>query len=214
MSTEKMAIFDLDGTLNDVISYAIDAFYMAMETEQIESNITREQVISMFGAPWHIIAKTAFPNILPDQIKRFNDVIDKYEFELIKERGRTFPGTVESLQKLRDNGYVIVVCSNAKINYIDKVSESIKIDHLIDYKQELHNGFIKNDMVKLILDKFQPKKAIMVGDRFYDKDAAKSNNIPFIGCLYGCAPDEMIDAEYKIESATEIADMVMDILEK
>lgn len=213
MSVDKMAIFDLDGTLNDVNLFAVRAFHKAMEELGITDSLSGEEITSMFGAPWNTITSTLLPNISKETMEKLNELIDKYEFEFVELYGKSFPGTIESLEKLRENGYFIAVCSNSRIVYINKVTAAIGIDHLLDHKQELHDGCKKDDMVKLILDTFVPEKAVMVGDRVYDMDAAISNGIPFIGCMYGCAPHEMETVECKIDGAHQIYDAVCEVLE-
>lgn len=208
MTVDKMAIFDLDGTLNDIMMYAVKSYQLGIKDMGIPNNISEEQIRSMFGAPWNTITKALLPDIFEEQASELTKNIDKYEFELMEKYGRAFPGVTESLEALRHDGYFISVCSNSKIVYINKVLSTIKIDHLIDYKQELHDGCKKQDMVKLVLDKFNPSVAVMIGDRVYDMEAAQVNNIPFVACLYGCAPDEMKNEKYKIETAHDIYSMV------
>ena len=44
----------------------------------------------------------------------------------------------------------------------------------------------------------------MVGDRIFDIQAARANGIPFIGCEYGYAPEEIQDADVVVREAAEI----------
>ena len=45
--------------------------------------------------------------------------------------------------------------------------------------------------MKIVLDKIRPDKAVMVGDRHHDMQAARDNGLPFVGCQYGYLPHEV-----------------------
>ena len=44
----------------------------------------------------------------------------------------------------------------------------------------------------------------MVGDRKFDIQAARANGIPFIGCAYGYAPQEIREADLVVKEPAEI----------
>ena len=90
--------------------------------------------------------------------------------------------------------------------------KAINIDNRIDYVQELVPGLTKDGTLKLLLEKVQPQKVVMVGDRIFDINAAKANNIPSIGCLYGFCREEALTADYTAESVHEIAEIIKNIL--
>ena len=49
----------------------------------------------------------------------------------------------------------------------------------------------------------------MVRERDYDSEAAESNKIDFIACMYGYgAPGELKQCKYQAESVLEIPDLV------
>ncbi len=201
---EKLAIFDLDGTLNRTDLYAVDAAIMALAEFGI-TDFSREDIIRIsFGAVMSDALKIFMPNATDEQKEQYLDKYRTYEFELLEKNGRAFDGVVESLTSLKNDGYKIAICSNASVRYINLVASTIGIMPYIDYIQPLLPGLTKNDTLKLLLEKVNPQKAVMVGDRVFDHDAAKFNGLKFIGCLYGFSPEEMADADVKIESASQI----------
>ena len=53
----------------------------------------------------------------------------------------------------------------------------------------------------------------MVGDRSYDKEAARYNQIPFVGCKYGYGkPEELSDCKYSVETALELSRIIDEII--
>ena len=52
----------------------------------------------------------------------------------------------------------------------------------------------------------------MVGDRFYDQQAAIQNGVLFVGCAYGYGKnDELKEANYIINDIRELIEVVKDI---
>ena len=68
-----------------------------------------------------------------------------------------------------------------------------------------HTEKDKASLMGELLDKIGSNKAVVVGDRIHDIDAAKENMIPSIGVAYGYGPEEM-------EKATFVAERPGDIL--
>ena len=68
----------------------------------------------------------------------------------------------------------------------------------------------KVQAIATVMNKLQvdPKDAVMVGDRMYDIDAARPNDIPCVGVLYGktTIKQELIDHE-----AAAIVDSVQEL---
>ena len=59
----------------------------------------------------------------------------------------------------------------------------------------------------------KPELAVMVGDRSYDKEAARYNQIPFVGCKYGYGkPEELSDCKYSVETALELSRIIDEII--
>jgi len=53
------------------------------------------------------------------------------------------------------------------------------------------------------------KKAVVVGDRFYDVESGKANGCITIGCLYGYGKrDDFVDADFLIEDIRELKELL------
>lgn len=205
--TKKLVVFDLDGTLNRTELYAVPAHKMTLAEYNIFDK-TDEMIISTFGARAQDCINQLIGECTEEQ---GNDYFKKYslhEQQCIQDCAGEFNGITPMLLKLRELGYHTAVCSNASERYIRMVLNALNLIDKIDFIQPLMPNMTKDDTLNILLTKQQPYKAVMVGDRIYDKNAARANSIPFIGCLYGFNSDEVSDADIAVKSPCEIVDAV------
>lgn len=207
----KLVVFDLDGTLNQTDLYAVPAHKKAMAEYGI-TNISDDFIKHYFGARATDSVRKFMPDADQETVHRYLKKCSEYENALMKENCAYFPGALESLKKLKQTGYSTAVCSNASARYINLVLNSIKLDSYIDHIQPLLSDMTKIDTLKILLDTQKPQKAVMVGDRNFDMEAARESKIPFIGCLYGFAPNEVQDADITISSADQIFNAVEELI--
>lgn len=207
MNNNNLVVFDLDGTLNRTELYAVPAHKKAMADIGIFDK-TDELIISTFGARADdsipLLIDTDDKAICSEYLKRTS----QYEREFITEFAGSYDGVTEMLSNLKADGYKTAVCSNASERYITMVLKALDIFEYIDYIQPLLPEMTKNDTLGLLLKKVNPAKAIMVGDRIYDKLAAKHNKIPFIGCMYGFNNSEVADADQPVTCVIDIVKAV------
>ena len=71
---------------------------------------------------------------------------------------------------------------------------------------------IKTQTLALLLNRIKPTKAVMVGDRVFDKEAAFENKIPFIGCGYGYNTQEMQGSDIIVSHANQLYDAVVKLI--
>lgn len=203
----KLVVFDLDGTLNKTETFAVAAHTDTL-LEYGVTDITPQQIIATFGDRAQDYVKILMKDKTEEERKEYLLKEAQREDIYIKTLGKTFDNIIPMLQALKNQGYKTAICSNAPYKYIDMVASALKIADLIDYYRELLPNVTKNDTLKMLLDKVKPEKAVMVGDRKHDKYAARHNNIPFIGCLYGYNPEEIIDADITVIDPIFIVDAV------
>lgn len=207
MNVNKLVVFDLDGTLNKTELYAVPAHKKALADYNIFDK-SDELIISTFGAPGmdavHLLVNSDDPEIGKQYLKKAS----QYEQELIEDNCGEYEGVTDMLIKLKENGYHTAVCSNASERYIKMVLNALKIIEHIDFIQPLVENAQKSDTLRMLLNKVNPQHAIMVGDRIYDKIAAKDNNLQFVGCLYGFNQSEVADADFPVLSPRDILNVV------
>lgn len=203
MEVKKLVVFDLDGTLNRTELFSVPAHQKLLHEMGIYDK-TEEDIISTFGARAQeavpFLTGNTDPAFVPVYMKRSGE----YEEEFIQEKAAYYDGVLDMLVALREKGYLTAICSNSSTRYITMVLKRLGLLEYIDFIQPLVPDMQKDDTLRLLLEQVAPEKAVMVGDRFYDKMAARANRIPFIGCLYGFRPDEVADADAPVTSAADI----------
>ena len=208
----KLVVFDLDGTLNWTDLYSVPAHRTAFE-ELGMFGITDEEIISNFGAGDSEYLKNMVPHLDPEQGRQHLARVAELEAYFIKEHHGEYEGVTEMLSTLKGLEYRIAVCSNSSSQYIRMVLDVLELSRFVDEIQELVEGKDKTGTLSLLLNHVHPDAAVMVGDRFYDMDAAIENGIPFIGCAYGYGKEEeMAAANVMVNSARDIVKAVQGLI--
>lgn len=207
----KYIIFDIDGTLNQTHRYAVEAYQKAL----LKRNrvVDKQDIIACIGMSPKQIIEALFGSLTEEEIKKWRQDIKEFEFDLMKDRAAAFDGMQETLQTLKQKGYLLAVCSNAFPNHIEHVLKSIGLREYFDEIASLEMGKDKGEVLGNLLEKLAPVKACMVGDRKFDLQAAKQNQVPIIGCAYGYAPEEVKSATVVVNKPIEIIEAVKLIFE-
>lgn len=208
---KKLAVFDLDGTLNRTDLYSVPAHLKALGERGI-NNVTPETIISTYGERANDYVRKLVGDVTDEEARSYLDAVAKYESEFIYDKGKPYDGVLNSLKKLKENGYYTAVCSNSSRRYITMVLEALGLMPYIDFIQDLQPNMTKVQTLALLLDKEKPDKAVMVGDRVFDVEAGHENNLKAIGCMYGFNLGELEDADVKIESAGDIYTAVTQLI--
>lgn len=202
---KKLMVFDLDGTLNQTENYALPAMRESLD-ELGFVQVSNEKILKSFGASDEDTNVEFFGDQAEKYAKRFWKLVSEYVEEKYVNRFNTFPNTIEMLEELKKKGWTLAICSNAESeDYLIRTARRLKISHLIEYYQSLCGWKDKNYSLQNLLNMVSPDVAVMVGDRFYDKDAAKFNNIPFAACVYGYGEKEEFEgADYLLEDPLDL----------
>lgn len=206
-SSRKLAAFDLDGTLNQTHLYAVPATLKALEELSIFS-YTPEQIIKQFGASGEDYSKWYLPDSTEQERRAFLDRCAYYECEFIKTHRGSFKGIPELLKYLKQQNILTAVCSNASHRYISLVLNELDLMQYIDFIQPIRWGTTKIDSLRLLIENLRPQKAVMVGDRYFDWQAAQKNGLSFIGCGYGYCNGELENCPVVVSSPDQISDWI------
>lgn len=209
---KRLAVFDLDGTLNRTELFSVPAHMRALAERGIH-DVTPQMVIDTFGERAEDYVKKLMGPSSPEEARRYLDDVAKYERELIWENGRAYDGVAEGLKRLQEDGVITAICSNSSSRYINMVLNALHLSELIDEIQDLRPGMTKVETLHLLLDRVNPDAAVMVGDRSFDIEAGKKNGLKTIGCAYGFQPNEAAQADVVIESGAEIYHAAVTLLE-
>ena len=210
---KKLAIFDVDGTLHmtevmSIAAYGIVAPKLNLQTPPIEQlfasyGCTSEYILNMLG----VVGTEEYKS-------EVLDLIEKEEVRQMREVGRCYDGVLTALNRLRENDIVLALCSMCSPYYLDGFIDCFGLSDIIEYRRDESCGNDKRLLLKSLLAESCPDIAVMVGDRKFDLEAARYNDIPFIGCAYGYAPAEILESDFIVDSGEKIYDAVLSALRK
>jgi len=224
MSKKIFLAFDIDGTIFDVSEMIVDSFQNGINNFLLKHKDlsidmpSKEGIVSVLGIPIDEIFVRLFPSLTPPLQKEMNEFCTE---TLVKDirlgYGKIFFGVEEVLQQFYQKGYTLTVASNGRSEYIEAILKTYGLLNLFSKPIAYLNNELdsKSHIVKYYIDNLLSKDdlIIMIGDRFTDREAAESNNIPFVGCSFGHTGDvELKGIKWIVHDFREIPDVVEQII--
>ena len=210
---QKLAIFDLDGTLLDTIGDLAEACNYMLSLRELGSH-TREEYAKMVGNGILNLVKRALPEELRTDeyaMAARADFLDFYTAN-IDRHTRPYEGIYEVLRTLQDEGWSLAVASNKFDEGTQKLVRSIFPDIHFSAIYGNKEGFpLKPDaaLLDLIIKECDANVATtwMIGDSGVDIQTAKNAGVRSIGCSWGFRPRtelEEFGADYIVDAPSEI----------
>lgn len=207
------AIFDLDGTLHHTEKALVPAIQMAMEDLGFPP-AAPEAINALYGEPLEVFSRELLGSV-ENFHRDFMQGIREHQKKTLPKSGALYPGTVRMLEEVRGMGLMVVICSNAGIDYIELVTRTLGISHHINGIVGRDGNASKTHRVAGILESSGASFGVMVGDRYHDIMAATENGIPSIGCLYGYGgKGELDSSDVLVENPLEIPKAVRYLMER
>ncbi len=209
----RLAIFDLDGTLLDTIGDLAEACNYMLSLRELGSH-TREEYAKMVGNGILNLVKRALPEELRTDeyvMAARADFLDFYTAN-IDRHTRPYDGIYEVLRTLQDEGWSLAVASNKFDEGTQKLVRSIFPDIHFSAIYGNKEGFpLKPDaaLLDLIIKECDADVATtwMIGDSGVDIQTAKNAEVRSIGCSWGFRPRtelEEFGADYIVDAPSEI----------
>ncbi len=187
-NTFDSVIFDLDGTLWDATGTVAEAWQTAnAELHYIKpEQISKEMVVGVTGMTYDAIFEKLFPYVTPEERNHFKAIFARHELAMVSEAGgELYQGLKETLEYLRSK-YRLFIVSNCQNGYIE---------NFLDYSGlhsyfEAHQCFgtktqPKHENILDIIEDYQLKNPVYVGDTMGDFEASTKANVPLIFAAYG-----------------------------
>ncbi|WP_350333708.1 phosphoglycolate phosphatase [Coralliovum pocilloporae] len=209
MADDRLVVFDLDGTLVDTAPDLLTSLNHVLATEGYQP-ASREQISFLLGQGARKMLERGLElnNIsLPDtELDRlFQDFLTYYGSH-IADHSRPFPGVINAMDWLRENGCRFAVCTNK----LESLSRTLLNNlQLADYFETVA-GRDTFPVCKPNPDHLfgtikaaggNPQRSVLIGDSKTDIATAKAAGIPVVAVTFGytdipvteLGPDSIID---------------------
>ena len=200
-------IFDLDGTLWNTVDSCLKATSLVKEEHKdITRDVTREQIESAMGKTSDEIINIYYGYLPREKGEEYaNEAFSKNVENLLKEGGRLYPNTRETIMKLSKK-YKLFIVSNCVKGYIESFLNTSGLkDYFDDYESYGNTLLSKGENIKLVIERNNLKNPIYVGDTSGDMEASYYAGIPFVYAAYGFGDVDSFD--YKIDNISELLDL-------
>ena len=197
-------IFDLDGTLWNTVDSCLKATSLVKEEHKdITRDVTREQIESAMGKTSDEIINIYYGYLPREKGEEYaNEAFSKNVENLLKEGGRLYPNTRETIMNLSKK-YKLYIVSNCVKGYIESFFNTSGLkDYFDDYESYGNTLLSKGENIKLVIERNNLQNPIYVGDTSGDMEGAKIAGIPFVYAAYGFGDVESFD--YKIDDISEL----------
>ena len=215
MSTIKLAIFDMDGTILDTLKDLQDSLNYSLEKMGYPIR-TYEEVRSFVGNGIRKLIERAVPMGTPaDKIDETHQIFMPYYEKHCADKTRPYDGIVDLLTRLKEEGMTTAVVSNkAHAAVLDLCEEYFK--GLFDIAVGEQEGMEKKpapDSVNYVLKQlgFSKEEAVYIGDSEVDiATAINSELTPYI-VTWGFRDEEFLrenGAKIIVSSTDELYDIL------
>ena len=209
-------IFDMDGTLfqtDKILELSLDDTFNRLRSLHKWDTVTPiDKYREIMGVP----LPKVWEALLPNHSKEEREQTDAYFLERLVEniksgKGALYPNVKEVFSYLKKKNCSIYIASNGLTEYLNAIVSFYNLDNWVTetFSIQQIETLDKADLVKTILKKYDIKKAVVVGDRLSDINAAKENGLISIGCNFDFAQeDELAQADLVIDDLIELTTIV------
>jgi len=210
---------DLDGTLLDPKPGITGAIQHALREMGVEDIPTSDELTWCIGPPlW-----TSFETLLGPGVD-LNEAVDHYREHYTDEamfQADVYDGIGEMLEEMHATEAQMWIATSKPHSYANTIIDHFGISSWVDglFGSELDgthsdkSELLANALAETGVD---PAQAVMLGDRRFDIEGARFNNIRSIGALWGYAdPGELQEADPDALASTpeEVVALAQDLLE-
>lgn len=207
-------VFDLDGTLIDTAPDLVESLNHTIAARDL-APVSYEDLTHLVGQGARVMIQRAFAlrgaPLAEDEVPALLDrFIDHYEAGM-PGKSRPYPGLIEALDRLKDAGYTLAVCTNKMERLAVPLLNRLE---LASYFATIAGGdtfaFRKPDPAHILATVERaggsPDKVLMVGDSINDILAARNGGIPSIAVPFGYSDVsvETLGASYVISHFDEL----------
>lgn len=208
-------IFDVDGTLWDSTEEVAVSWNRAIrEHTDLDRVLTASELKKEFGKPLEQIMDDLFPQLNQAEKEELAVYLYQYENEWVESAPciiyDRMPETIRALSKR----YRLFIVSNCQYGYIEAFLKNTGLqDCITDFTCPGYTGKLKDENIRIIMERNGIKEAVYVGDTQGDADACRKAGVPMIYAGYGFGDvkgdyvtvhnfEELLDVDYEALSSS------------
>lgn len=197
-------LLDVDGTLWDSTERVAESYNASIEKHSDTGvKVNGEGLKKLFGKPMDEICSAVFPMLPKDEQMKLGEYCFLEENEWLKDHPvPLFDHVYETLEQLSKKVPLFIV-SNCQQGYIEILLDTTGIGPFI--KGHLcygDTGTSKGKTIRTLMEQYNLKDVIYVGDTQGDADACKEADVPFVFATYGFG--EVSDAGQRIDDIRDL----------
>ena len=201
-----IAVFDMDGTLYStdmsIVPAVLDTFAELGLPEPPVGEI--EDLIGRPDVHYHAWLREH----AGERADVIVEAVSRREEEMVGQRGYLYPRAREMLEELRALGVRTALLTNAGRAYAMMVLEAFDLLDLFDDVSWFEAGDgDKTQRLREVIDGLGGGTAIMVGDRFYDFEAAAGVGCTSVGVSHGFGNDELEAADIVVKGLWALVEL-------
>ena len=184
----RLLVFDWDGTLMDSADRIVECFQSAISHTDLSPR-TNDQIKHIIGLGLNEAMMALYPEADQPHWTQLADLYRLYYLDLNKTPNYLFDGVRETLEKLREENYLLALATGKSRRGLDRVLEETQIGHLFHTTRYADETCSKPDplMLNQILEEMgiSTSNALMIGDSEYDLQMARNAQVDSAAVSYG-----------------------------
>ena len=205
------ALFDLDGTLVDPAGAITSGIRHALVAHGL-ADPGEAQVEALVGPPLQVGLRT-IDGVTDENIEKIIATYRSRYEEVGMDESKIYPGIIQLLQALRRANIYVAVTTAKPVNIarmlLDRKGLTEHLDAIHGNDSEHGEmGSSKTHIVAAALKDadLDASSSVVIGDRYYDVDAARENSVASIGVSWGFAQDnELSHADLLVDTTGQLA---------
>lgn len=189
MNKYSVILFDMDGTIADTDDLIADGFLILYDEFKIKNRKTREELYKYSGPSIRLTLPIEFPGYDVDYLLERYRAVTKPIYD--KDHLKAYPGEIETLKKLKQQGYKLGIVTNKVRSMSDLTLEVLDIADLFDCMvclDEIEHAKPEKDGVEKVMKilKITDKsRLIYIGDNDIDYYTAANSGIDSMIVTWG-----------------------------
>lgn len=214
--TYRTILFDLDGTLTDSSPGILDCVKYALT--EMGRDIPDKSVLDKFLGPPLKYSFSEFCGMTDEEADKAAALYRSRYKDQCLIGNSLYDGIFDTLERLHKAGKIMAIATTKPKIMAERIVSHYGIMRFFasvcGAAPDGANGD-KSELIRTALKicgETDLRQALMIGDRFYDIEGAKSVGIDSVGALYGYGSREELEkagADHIVSSAMEIADLIL-----